>query len=418
MKTKLKRLGNDTFLSMRTRNFRLFFSGQFISQIGNWLTMIALILIVLQLTHHNGLAAGAMTATEFGPVLLFGAWAGLIADRSDKRRLLIIVQIFAMAESFTLAVLAAIGHPPVWLFYFVAFLGGIATAFDNPTRRSFVIEMVPEEQLNNAVSLNSALMTGARVVGPALAGLLISTVGYTWCFGLDGLSYLAVIWGLWLMRPEELRRSPQVDRRKGHVREGFTYVRTVPDLWISLLMMALVGTLAFNFQVVMPLFVHASLGGGDALFTLMFSFVSVGSLLGALAVARRSETVLRHVTTATGAFGVAMLALSAAPNLGWAFPLAFVMGITSVMFMTTSGALVNLRAAPEMRGRVLALQAIVFLGSTPIGGPIVGYVCDVFGARAGFVVGAFACFAACAFGVIAARRAAAGPSLRDGYAVA
>ncbi len=405
--TRLKGATRDTFASFRTRNFRLFFGGQFISQVGNWLTMIALVLYVVNVLNVSGVAVGAMTAAQFTPILLLGAWTGVVADRSDKRRLLIVVQFFAMAQSFLLAVLVGLGHPPLLLLYGVAFAGGIATSFDNPTRRSFVVEMVPEEQVTNAVSLNTALMTGARVIGPAFAGLLIVTVGYTWCFALDGLSYLAVIWGLWQMNAKELRPAPPIARRKGQVRAGFAYVRTVPELWISLLMMTLVGTLAFNFQVVMPLFVRRSLGASASTFTLLFAVLSVGSLLGALAVARRKEIELTHVTVATGAFGVAMFGLSAAPNLGAAFPLAFIMGITSVMFMTASSALVNMRAAPEMRGRVLALQGIVFLGSTPIGGPIVGYVCDVFGPRAGFVVGGAACLVACALGVTITRRRAA-----------
>jgi MFS family permease len=396
-----------TFASLRTRNFRLFFVGQFISQIGNWLTMVALILFTLKLTHNSGIAAGAMTAAEFAPMLLLGAWAGLLADRSDKRRLLVIVEFFAMAESFTLAVLAATGTPPLWLLYSVAFLGGVATAFDNPTRRSFVVEMVPEEQLTNAVSLNTAIMTGARVVGPALAGLLITTVGFTWCFGLDGLSYIAVIVGLMMMRKRELRPSPMVERAKGQVRAGFRYVAKVPDLWISLTMMTIVGTLAFNFQVVMPLFVSKSLGGGDTLYTVLFSFLSIGSLLGALAVARRTVVHLSHVTIASAAYAVTMFAMALAPNLAAAFPIGFCIGISSVMFLTASSALVNLRAAPEMRGRVLALQGIVFIGSTPIGGPITGFVCDVFGPRAGWVLGGASCVVACALGIVLPRRLAA-----------
>lgn len=413
MNQKLEGLRGETFASLRTRNFRLFFMGQFVSQIGNWLTMVALILFVLKLTNRSGIAAGAMTAAQFGPMLLFGAWAGLLADRSDKRRLLVIVQGFAMAESFTLAALAFAGRPPLWTLYTVAFLGGVATAFDNPTRRSFVVEMVPEPQVTNAVSLNTAIMTGARVVGPVLAGLLITTVGFAWCFAIDGLSYLAVIAGLLLMRTNELRPSPRVERAKGQVRAGFRYVLTVPDLWISLAMMTIVGTLAFNFQVVMPLFVTKSLGGGDTLYTVLFSFLSVGSLLGALGVARRTTVRLSYVTIATAAFGVTMFAMALAPNLALAFPIGFGIGLGSVMFMTSSSALVNVRAAPEMRGRVLALQGIVFLGSTPIGGPITGYVIDAFGPRAGWVLGGAACLVASGLGVLLPRRFARAEAVDD-----
>src|SRR4051812_5853447 len=201
--SRLKGAANDTFRSMRVRNFRLFFSGQLISQIGNWLTMIAQTLLVLHLT-KNGLAVGLLVGCQFLPVLVLGAWSGLVADRSDKRKLLMIVQTFAMAQSFVLAALAFMDHPPLLAIYGVALAGGVATAFDNPARRAFVVEMVPVEDVQNAVSLNSALMTGARIVGPALAGLLVTTVGYGWCFTVDGLSYIAVLIGLYLMNPAEL----------------------------------------------------------------------------------------------------------------------------------------------------------------------------------------------------------------------
>src|SRR5258708_6618885 len=199
----VRRAARDTFRSLRVRNFRLFCVGQLMSQVVIWLTLVAQALLVLTLT-NNGVAVGALAAAQFGPVLILGPWGGLIADRSDKRRLLLIVQTIAMAQSFTLAALAFSGHPPVLAIYAVALVGGITIAFDNPARRAFVVEMVPEDDVNNAVSLNSALMTSSRVVGPALAGLLIATVGFGWCFLLDGISYLAVLAALWRMRTNEL----------------------------------------------------------------------------------------------------------------------------------------------------------------------------------------------------------------------
>ena len=365
---------------------------------------------MLKLT-NSGLMVGLLTGCQFAPVLLFGAWAGLIADRSDKRRLLMIVQALAMVQSFVLAALAFMGHPPVLAIFAVAFCGGIATAFDNPARRAFVVEMVPETNVQNAVSLNSALMTSSRIVGPALAGLLIPTVGYGWCFTVDGISYIAVLVALWMMRPADLRRPPVAKRGKGQVREGLRYVRTVPDLWIPLVMMAIIGTLAFNFQVVMPLFATRTFGGDDATFTLLLSVISVGSLTGALVTARRKSIELRHVIVSAAGFGLAMLLLAAVPSLGLAFPVAMLMGFASIAFMTASTAIVQVRADPMMRGRVLALQAIVFLGSTPIGGPIVGAICQEFGARAGLVVGGVAGLAAAGWGLLAGRR-----SLADGGA--
>ncbi len=402
MKQRFDLAFEETFRSMSVRNFRLFFAGQLISQIGNWLTLVAQTLLILHLT-NSGVAVGFLAACQFLPVLLFGAWAGLVADRSDKRRLLMIVQSLAMLQSFGLAALAFMDHPPVPALYLVALAGGFATAFDNPARRAFVVEMVPVDHVQNAVSLNSALMTGSRVVGPALAGLLITTVGFGWCFLLDGISYLAVILGLYMMRTEELRPSIPTPRSKGQIREGFRYARSIPELWVPLTMMTIIGALAFNFNVVMPLFVKRSLHGTDTTFTLIYSVVSVGSLVGALYTARRKETSVRHVVMAAGAFGVALLAFAASPSLAVAFPLAMLVGLSSIMFMTASTAIVQVRSDPAMRGRVLALQAIVFLGSTPIGGPLLGWICETFGARAGFLVGGAACLVAAAWGRVASR---------------
>lgn len=403
MTERIRFATRDTFRSLRTRNFRLFFVGQLTSQVGNWLTLIAQTLLVYRLT-ESGVAVGILTACQWAPTLVIGAWAGLVADRSDKRRLLIVVQSFAMLQSFVLAGLALMGDPPLAAIYVVAALGGVALAFDNPSRRSLVVELVPEEDVPNAVSLNSALMTMARVIGPALAGLLITTVGFAWCFAIDGVSYLAVIAGLVLMRPQELRPGPVTERGRRQVRDGLAYVKRVPELWISLAMMAIIGTLAFNFQVVMPLFVKRTFDGDDSTFTWLFSIISIGSVIGALSTARRAAMGIREVVVASAAFGVSMLLLAASPSLALAFPIGVALGWTSIAFMIASTAIVQLRADPVMRGRVLALQSIVFLGSTPIGGPILGVTCEVFGPRAGLAVGGFAAVAAAAFGAYAAQR--------------
>jgi MFS family permease len=408
MGARVRGATRDTFRSLHTRNFRLFFTGQLISQVGNWLTMIAMTLLVLHLT-DSGIAIGVLVGCQFAPVLVLGPWAGLIADRSDKRRLLLIVQMLAMVQSFVLAALAFTHDPPVLAIYAVALAGGFCTAFDNPTRRSFVVEMVPEADMQNAVSLNSALMTSARVVGPALAGLLVHTVGFGWAFAVDGLSYIAVLVGLKMMNTDELRPSPIATKAKGQVRAGLRYVRTVPDLWVPLVMMTVVGTLAFNFSVVMPLLAVRTFHGDDGTFTLLYSVVSVGALVGALATARRKAIEIHHLVLSAFGFGVAMVALAAAPTLGFAFPVALFVGLASIGFLTASTAIVQVRAAPEMRGRVLALQAMVFLGSTPIGGPILGAVCEAWGARAGLLVGGVACFVAATIGSLAVKRAAARP---------
>jgi len=393
----------DTFRSLQIRNFRLFFTGQGISQIGHWLTLIAQTLLVLELT-DSGVALGLLAAAQFGPVLLLGAWAGLVADRSDKRTLLIRVQVFAMAQAFTMGALAFMDQPPLLAIYAVAALGGVATAFDNPARRSFVVEMVPEDHVTNAVSLNSALMTGSRVVGPALGGLLVATVGYGWTFWLDGLSFLAVIAGLRLMDPSKLRAAPVQARGRGQVRAGLRYAWSIPELRVPLVMMGVIGTLAFNFQTVLPLFVTRDLGGSEVTFSLLMSVVSVGSLAGALVAARRKDLEVHLVSVSAIAFGATMLGLALAPSQPIAFALGVAMGFASITFMTTSTAIVQLRAEPSMRGRILALQAIVFLGSTPIGGPVVGAVAEELGARFGIGVGALAALAAGTYGLLTVHR--------------
>lgn len=403
--TRLRMFTGATFASLRVRNFRLFFIGQGISQIGTWLNMIAQTLLVLRLT-DSGIALGLLTATQFGPVLLFGAWAGLVADRSDKRRLLVHLQTLSVVQGVAMAALAMMDAPPLVGIYLLAFASGLITAFDNPARRSFVVEMVPEDQVTNAVSLNSALMTGARVVGPAVAGLLVVTLGFAWTFLLGGLSRFAVIRGLTLMRTEELRPAPLLERAKGQIREGLRYTASVPKLWLPLVMVAIVGTLAFNFQVVFPLFVRDDLGQSPSAFTLLYSVVSLGSFAGALAVARRTSTTVRFVAASSIAFGLAMVLLAVAPNAGVAYVVGPLIGISSIAFMTSSTALVQVEAIPEMRGRVLALQAMVFLGSTPIGGPIVGWVAEEFGARWSIGLGAAACLLAGAWGLGAEARGA------------
>lgn len=403
MVTRLRRATGDTFASLRIRNFRLFLGGQLISQIGTWLTMVAQTIFVLELT-DSGVAVGVLAAAQFGPVLLIGPFAGLVADRSDKRRLLLVVQVAAMVHSFAMAGLAFMGDPPLPAIYAVAFFGGLAVAFDNPARRSFVVEMVPETHINNAVSLNSALMTGARVVGPAVAGAMILTFGFGWAFLLDGTSYLAVIYGLWRIDPSRLRSTPVTPRGRGQVRAGLRYARSVPELWVPLVMMAVIGTLAFNFQTVLPLFATRDLAGSASTFTVLMSVLSAGSFVGALAAARRTSIDVGTVGRAAVAFGLAMGTLALAPTLPMALAVGFVVGLASIAFMTASTALVQIEADPAMRGRVLALQAMVFLGSTPIGGPVAGWVAEHHGARWSLGIGALAAVVAGVAGLLSVRR--------------
>jgi MFS family permease len=402
--TKRRRERAPTFRSFSSRNFRLFFAGQLISAIGNWLTTIAATLFVLHLT-DSGIAVGLLTAFQFAPMLLFGLWAGVIVDRVDKRSLLLVTQLIAACQSVALGILAFSGHPPVAAVYGVALIGGFVVSIDTTARRAFVVEMVDEDMVINAVSLNSAIMTGARVVGPVVAGILIAVVGYGWCFTLDALSYIAPTIALLMMRASELRRAPVLVRAKRQVRDALHYVRATPDLWLPIAMTAIISTFTFNFQVIMPLLVTDTFDSTPTMFTILFSVLSVGSLLGALWMARRaSVTVTQTVLNAT-LLGVATLGVAAAPTLGIAFPLALVMGLGMTAFVASSTTNVQLAAEPETRGRVLALQSVVLIGATPIGGPILGVVCETWGARAGLVLGGVAALLAAGFGLWVTARA-------------
>ncbi len=402
--TSLNVVSREIFRSLGIRNFRLFFVGQSISQVGNWLTLIAQTLLVLKLT-NSGIALGLLAAAQFGPVLIFGAFAGLVADRSDKRKLLLVVQSFAMVQSFALAALAFQAHPPMWAIYLVASFGGLATAFDNPARRSYVVEMVPTSHISNAVSLTTAMMTGSRIIGPALGGLLVATVGFGWAFIVDGASYIAVLTSLAMIDSRQVRPAPVTPRGRGQVRAGLLHAWRITELRVPIIMLAVIGTLAFNFQTVLPLFVVRDLGGAAITFSILMSVTSIGSLAGALHSARRTHISIDSVTLAAAGFGSALLALALAPHQPIAFAIGAVMGFASISFMTTSTAIVQLRTDPMMRGRILALQSLVFLGSTPIGGPILGFISQRYGARYGLAVGGFAGLGASLYGALAVRKA-------------
>jgi MFS family permease len=389
--------------ALRTRNFRLFFIGQLISNSGNWLTMVALTLLVLHLT-GSGVAVGGLAACQFGPILVLSPFAGLVADRSNKLRLLKGTQIGEMGQSVLLAGLAFMHHPPLAAFYVTALAGGCLLAFDNPVRRSFVTEMVPPEDVGNAVTLYSALVNSSRIFGPAIAGALVITAGFGWCFTLDAATYLAVLAALWMMRTSELRVVEVTPRGRGQVRAGLRYVRSVPDLWLPFVMLAVVGTMSYNFTVVFPLFVERTLHGNDATYTLVYAVFSAGALLGAFVVADRRAVRIHDVVVGAAGFGLTMLVMAAAPNVAVTLPIVAVLGFTSIAFMTATTAIVQIRADPRMHGRVLALQTVLLVGTTPIGGPIMGALADAGGARIPLVIGGMSGMGAALYGLVAGRR--------------
>ena len=400
---RLIRTLRTTFLSLRNRNFRLYFTGQVVSNTGNWLTNVALILLVLKIT-GSGLAVGLLAACQFGPILFLSAWAGAFADRTDKRRMLMLTQSLEMAESIWLAILAFMPHPPLGGLYALALVGGTLLAFDNPLRRSFVTEMVRPEDIPNAVVMYSATVNVARIFGPALAGLLVVTLGYGWCFTIDAASYSAVLVCLFLMRPAELYSRPPRPRVKGEVRAGVRYVRSMPVLWISFAMLAAIGTLSYNFNVTLPLFVTDTLHSTGGIFTVLYSVFSVGAVVSALIVAHRGMVRLRHIIVGAAALGLTMLALAFVPGVPVAVPAVFLVGMASVMYLTATTTIVQIEARPEMHGRVLALQMVLMAGTAPVGGPLMGWIADTLGGRAPIVLGGVVCLVAAAFGYFANRR--------------
>lgn len=392
-----------TFSSLRHRNFRLYFFGQLVSNTGNWLTNVAITLLVLKIT-GSGLRVGVLAACMYGPLVLLSPYAGSLADRFSKRRLLIITQLLEMAQSISLAVLAFLPHPAPIAFYALALAGGIFLAFDNPLRRSFVTEMVAPEDLSNAIVLYSTIVNGSRIFGPALAGLLIVSVGYGWCFAIDAISYIAVLVCLFLMRENELHRSGTAPARKGAVREGLRYVLDTPQLWISFLMLAVLGTLSYNFNVTLPLFVTRVLHRDDRTYTLLVSTMSFGAVACSLLTAHLGLTRMRHVLVGALLLGVTTLMLAPVSSALAAGPIAFCIGAAGILYMTATTAIAQVEAKREMHGRVLALQTVLIGGSLAAGGPILGWIADRFGGRAPLVLGGIVAIVAAGIGAAVSRR--------------
>jgi MFS family permease len=376
-----------TFSSLRTsRNFRLYLFGQTVSAIGTWMNFTASAWLVLQLT-DSGTALGANVALYFLPVLLLGAYGGVLADRFDKRHILLITQAAYGIVALTLWALVALDVVQLWMVYALSLASGVVTAIDNPSRQSFYVEMVGEDHVRNAVSLNSAAFTGSRVIGPAVAGALIATVGIATCFLIDGLSYAAVLVALAAMRPSEMHLQRRTTRERGHLVAGLRYVWSTDALRRPLLAMAVVFTVSFNFAVFVPLLAERTFGGNAGTFGVLSALAGVGSFVGAIVMASRvPEPGMRDLSLWAVAAGVGLALPGLAPTLWLAGAAMVPMGFTIMAFMITGNTMLQLTSRPEARGRVMALYGIVFLGSTPIGAPIAGVIGEHLGARAGFVL--------------------------------
>ena len=397
-----------TFRSFRTRNFRLYYLGLAVSNVGTWLQTVAQAWVVLELT-GSGVALGLLAAAQWGPILVFGAWGGVIADRFERRRVILVTQTISGVQALLLGFVVLSGWATVWLIYVFALLLGLVNAVDNPARRAFIPQLVEPGEVSNAMGLNTAVMTSTRIIGPAAAGLLIGTIGAGWCFVANGFSFAAVIVATLALDRSRLRPSPRVSRARGQVRQGLRYAWDDPVLRRTLLAAAVVATLAFNYPTTLPLLTTETFGGDAGTFGALLAVASIGSLLGALVAASRPGATQRFMAGASVAFGLAMGAVASAPALTWAFVLAVPMGAGGSAFASMTSAVLQERSRPEMRGRLMALYAVVFLGSTPIGGPIVGWVGEHVSPRASLYLGALA---AVAVGLVASadgRR----PSRRD-----
>lgn len=381
---------SPTFASLSIRNYRIYFFGALLSNVGTWMGRVAQDwLVLVELTDHDATALGVVTALQFLPVVLLAPVAGTLADRFRKRRVLAITQTGLAVTSALLAVLVLAGGVQLWQVYVLGGLQGIFTAADNPTRQAFVSEMVPQERLSNAVGLNSASFNAARLIGPGVAGLLIAWIGTGWTLVANTFSFIAVLVALRAMRGSQLRPAPR-GKGKGGIREGLAYVKHRPDLQLIMLLVFVLGTFGMNFQITTALMATTVFHKGASEFGALGSIMAIGSLSAALLSARRANPRLRVLFVALAGFVVASAGAATAPTYTlfaiWLVPV----GLTALTILPTANTIVQLSVAPHMRGRVMALYMAIFLGGTPIGAPLIGWVGDEYGARWTIGVGSVA----------------------------
>ena len=383
------------FHSLRSHNYRLWASGALVSNLGTWMQRIGQDWLVLTvLTKHSATAVGTVMALQFGPSLLLLPLSGHAADHMDRRKLLLFTQAAAGLLALGLGIVTLMGVVQLWQVYGFALLLGCVTAFDAPARQAFVSDLVRDDSLANAVALNSASFNAARMVGPAIAGLLIAAVGEGWLFLINAGSYGAVLVSLWWLRVHELHPHPPPERARGGLLAGLHYVRQRPDLVAVLAMLALIGTFGFNFAIFISTMSVTVFHGDASQYGLLTSAMAIGTMSGALLSARRPFPGIVLMGVAAGVFGIA-LALAAVMPTTWSFAaVLFVVGVSSLTFMTASNSMMQLTTERGMRGRVLALRIAVVMGGTPIGAPLVGWVVDRFGARWALGVGALSGVAA------------------------
>ncbi len=389
-----------TFQSFESFNYRVWAGGAIVSNVGTWMQRTAQDWIVLtQLTAHSATAMGVVMGLQFGPQLLFLPWTGFAADHLDRRKLLIATQATSAVLALGLGLLTVTGLVQLWHVYVFAFLLGCVSAFDAPARQTFVSDLVVDSHLANAVALNSTSFNAARMIGPAIAGVLIASVGSGWVFLINAFSFLAVLGSLFLLRVHELHPQDRVTRSKGNFAESFRYVGRRPDLKAILVMLFLIGTFGFNFPIFISTMSVGVFHGDASQYGLLMSIMAIGTVIGALLAARRASPDMGLLFAGAAVFGGGLAVAAVMPNY-WLFGAALIIvGMSALTFTTSTNSLMQLSTEPAMRGRVMAIRLAIALGGTPVGAPIVGWVVDTFGPRWAIGVGAAAGIAAAAVGL-------------------
>jgi MFS family permease len=383
---------DTTFASLRVRNFRLYFGGQVVSFAGNWMQIVALATLVHDLT-GSGTKLGLVYMVQFAPVLVFGAYGGVLADRFDRRKLSMVTQLLLAALASTIGVLTITGHIRLWMIFVIAATIGTVSAFDNPVRQSIVFDLVGPEHVTNAVSLNTVIMNVARLTGPTIAAVLIATAGVGWSFIGNALTFVVLFVVLLFLRPSEFvhaeTKRPRAER--GWLREGLHHVRTNRRLSVPLVTMALIGMLTYEFQITLPLLAsetfHRSEGKGYAMLT---ASMGAGAIVGGLLSASRSDTTHARLMRSATLLGGTVLVVSVMPSIWWAMVALPFTGAVSVTYIALANSVLQVNADPAMRGRVMALYTMAFMGTTPLGAPVIGAIADRLGPRVAMQVGAAA----------------------------
>ena len=392
-----------TFESLSVPNYRKFFLGQAISLAGTWMQSVALAWLVLQLT-GSATWLGLVIALQTLPILLLGPYAGVLVDRVDKRRLLVGTQTAAAVQALVMGVLTVRGDITTAWVLGLSLALGLVNTLDNPARQSFIREMVSGPLVRNAVTLNSVVVNASRAVGPAIGGVLIATLGVGTCFLVNAASFAAVIVAYLAMDPRALRTAEPTPRAPRQLRDGLSYVRRTRDLFVPLVMMAMVGTLTYEFQVSLPALVTDTFGEGATSLGAITSAMGVGAVVGGLVSASRRATGIRPLVLSSAAFGLSTALTAISPTVQVAAASLLLVGASSVWFLSVGNATLQMTAAPQMRGRVMALWAVAFLGTTPVGGPLIGWIAEHASPRWALGVGAAAALAAAALGARVLRR--------------